>query len=331
MIWLTWRQHRMQALAGAIGLAAIASFLLATGPGIASAFKSTGLAHCLATPGSECGDLAELFSSRYNNLQFLVPLFLVVPMLIGVFWGAPLVAREIEQGTHRMAWTQGVTRRRWFATKAALIGAAAAAGAAGFAALVTWWSSPLVKSSDSRFGPGIFDLRGIVPIGYVLFAFALGVAAGAVMRKTLPAMAATLGGFVAVRAVVDVFVRPHYMTPKTVSYGLFSPSPRAGLGDWVVRSTVIDPTGQIAAGGRAIRLTPEALNALCPGAITQSGGFPSKDAVGPCLSRLGVHVVDKYQPGSRYWLFQSIELTLFIALAAGLIALAMWWVRRRIS
>jgi len=252
-------------------------------------------------------------------------------MLIGVFWGAPLMAREVEQRTHRLVWTQGVTRRRWFGTKVALIGPVAAAGGALFALLVTWWSSPLVKASDDRFALGIFDLRGIAPIGYLLFALALGVAAGAMIRKTLPAMAATLGGFVVVRVVVDVFVRPHYMAPRTVSYGLFGPSPRQGLGDWVVRSTVIDPTGQIAAGGRAIKLTPEALNALCPGAITRSGGFPSPDAVGPCLSKLGVHVVDRYQQGSRYWLFQSIELILFIALAAGLIALAMWWVRRRIS
>jgi hypothetical protein len=250
-------------------------------------------------------------------------------MLVGLFWGAPVVAREIEQGTHRLAWTQGVTRRRWFGTKMALIGPVTAAWGALFALLVTWWSSPLVKASDDRFGLGIFDLRGIAPIGYVLFALALGVAAGAVIRKTLPAMAVTLGGFVVVRAVVDAFVRPHYMAPKTISYGLFAPSPRAGMGDWVVRSTVIDPTGQIAAG-HAIRLTPESLSALCPGAGNQVQ-IPPKDIVGRCLTRLGVHVVDKYQPGSRYWLFQSIELTLFIALAAGLIALAMWWVRRRIS
>jgi hypothetical protein len=330
MIWLTWRQHRMQALAGAIGLAAIAAFLLATGPGIASAFSSSGLAHCLATPGGECGDLAELFTSRYNNLQFLVPLFLVVPMLVGLFWGAPLVAREIEQGTHRMVWTQGVTRRRWFATKVALIGPVAAAGTALFAMLVTWWSSPLVTASGDRFAPGIFDLRGIVPIGYVLFAMALGVAAGAGIRKTLPAMAVTLGGFIAVRAVVDAFVRSHYMAAKTIAYGLFAPSPRAGMGDWVVSSRLVDPTGHIASG-HAIQLTPETVNGLCSGATIKPGGFPPKEVVGRCLNLLGVRVVDKYQPGSRYWLFQGIELTIFIALAAALIALAMWWVQRRIN
>jgi hypothetical protein len=329
MIWLTWRQHRMEALAGAIGLAAIASFLLATGLGIASAFRSTGLAHCLATPGNECGDLAELFTTRYNNLQFVVPLFLVVPLLVGVFWGAPLVAREVEQGTHRLVWTQGVTRRRWFGTKVALIGPVVAAGAALFALLATWWSSPLVTASDTRFSVGIFDLRGIVPIGYVLFALALGVAAGAVIRKTLPAMAVTLGGFIAVRAVVDVFVRSRYMATKTITYGLFAPSPRAGMGDWVVRSTLVDPTGRIVQGN-SIRLTPDSLNALCP-AVSQAGGVPPKEAIGQCLSRLGVRVADTYQPGSRYWLFQSIELTLFVALAVGLIAFAMWWVRRRIS
>ena len=102
------------------------------------------------------------------------------------------------------------------------------------------------------------------------------------------------------------------------------------MGDWVVGSSLIDPTGHIAAGN-AIRLTPESVNALCPGATIKPGGFPPKEVIGRCLNLLGVHVVDRYQPGSRYGLFQGIEVTLYVALAAGLIALAMWWVRRRIS
>jgi hypothetical protein len=331
MIWLTWRQHRMQALAAAIGLAAVGAFFLATGLGMASLFRSSGLAKCLSLVGSDCGDLSSSFQEHYNNLQFVVPLFLAIPLLIGVFWGSPLIAREVEQGTHRMVWTQGVTRRRWFATKVGLILPTAAVGAALFAVLVTWWSSPLVRASEQgRFSPGVFDLRGIVPIGYFVFAVALGIAAGAVIRKTLPAMAATLGGFVAVRVIVDLFVRPHYMAARTVSYPFFTDSPRAGLGDWVVKSTIVDPTGQLASHGGLV-INPELVNRLCPGVTTTPGAFPGKDAVGECLSKLGVRVVDTYQPGSRYWLFQGIELTLFLVLSAALIGFAMWWVRRRIS
>jgi hypothetical protein len=174
MIWLTWRQHGQQALASAIGLGLVAAFFLVTHPGIANTFKSTGLASCLATPGRDCGQVAEQFDRQYRGLQFLVPLFLVVPLLVGLFWGAPLVARELEQGTHRLVWTQSVTRRRWFSTKLALIACAVVAGAAAFAELVTWWSGIFVRLHDNRSTPGIFDIRGIVPVAYALFALALG-------------------------------------------------------------------------------------------------------------------------------------------------------------
>jgi hypothetical protein len=330
MIWLTWRQHRVQALAALIGLGAVGAFFLTTGPSMHHLFKSSGLAQCLSVVGNDCSDLSSSFNDRYNNLQFLVPLFLAAPLLIGVFWGAPLVAREVEQGTHRMVWTQGVTRGRWFATKVAVIGAATAAGAALLAVLVTWWSSPLVQSSDQRFQPGVFDLRGIVPIGYFLFAVALGIAAGAIIHRTLPAMAVTLGGFVAVRVLIE-FVRPHYMAARTIVHDLFTSGPRAGLGDWVIKSAIVDPTGRLALNGRGFVITPDVVNRLCPGVAANPGAFPSKDPVVACLTKLGVRVVDTYQPGSRYWAFQGIELAIFLVISAALTGFAMWWVQRRVS
>ena len=109
-----------------------------------------------------------------------------------MFWGAPLVARELESGTYRLAWTQSVTRRRWLSTRVALVGVAALAVAGVASWLVSWWFAPLDAVNMNRFDPGIFTARGIVAIGYAAFAFALGVAAGALTRRTLPAMAATL-------------------------------------------------------------------------------------------------------------------------------------------
>jgi len=137
MIWLTWRQHRLQLLFGSAVLAAIAAFLLLTGFGIASTFRSSGLASCLSVPGRDCGNIQNLFSNRYTGLQFTIPLFLILPALVGVFWGAPLLAREVEQRTHRLAWTQGVSRMRWAGTKVSTLVVATVLGAAVLSAMVS--------------------------------------------------------------------------------------------------------------------------------------------------------------------------------------------------
>jgi hypothetical protein len=328
VIWLTWRQHRAQALATLIGLGVIGVFSLITGPRIASAFRE--LHACLAVPGQDCGLLHESFDRRFGGLQFVIPLYMVVPLLVGIFLGAPLIAREVEQGTHRLVWTQSVTRGRWAWTKIGLVTGFTVAATALFAWIVTTWSSPLVAASDDRFGFGVFDLRGIVPIAYAIFALALGTAAGALIRKTVPAMAATLGVFAAMRVAVELLLRPRYLPSQTISYSFLQQSPRFGLGDWVLSSRVLDPTGRFVSPDGSITVSPADLAHVCPG-VTRGVAFPDKDQVGRCLSQLGVRIVDTYQPGSRYWLFQGIESAIFLAAAAGLIVFAVWLIRRRIS
>jgi len=312
-----------------IGLALIGLFFLLTHPGIAHSFQSSGAARCLAIAGRDCGNVTSVFSDRYSGLQFLVPLFLVVPLFAGLFWGAPLVARELEQGTHRLVWTQSVTRRRWISTKLALIGAASVAEAIAFAVLVTWWSAMFVRAGDNRLSPGVFDIRGIVPIAYVLFALALGAAAGTLIKKTLPAMATTLGGYVGVRAIVALFARPHYMPAKTIATSVFGPSPRIGLGDWMLSSVTVNRAGVVVAPGHELDFNYMAPR--CRGLIPPAGTMPSPGNLNECVHRLGLHVVATYQPGSRFWAFQGIESAIFLALAAALAGATVWMVRRRLA
>jgi hypothetical protein len=158
VIWLTWRQHRAQALATLIGLGAIGVFLLITGPRIASAFNE--LHACLVAPGQDCSLLHDSFDQRFNGLQFLIPAFMVVPLLMGVFLGAPLIAREVEQGTHRLAWTQSVTRGRWAVTKIGLVSVFTLAAAGLFAWMVTTWSSRSSPSPMIASGSGYSTCGG---------------------------------------------------------------------------------------------------------------------------------------------------------------------------
>jgi hypothetical protein len=329
MIWLTWRQHRLQLLYGAAVLAILTGFLLSTGFGIASAFRSSGLAQCLAVPGRDCEELRGIFNPRYSGLWFTIPLFLIVPAMVGVFWGAPLVAREVEQGTHRLAWTQGIGRIRWAGTKVGALAATTVVGTALLAWILSWWSRPFVGAADDRFSLGVFDLRGIVPVAYALFALATGVAAGTLIRRTVPAMAATLGFYAAVRVGVEFWLRPHFASPSTLSYPLLGTSPRSGLGDWVLSTKTFDGAGHFLANGQVLDFN--VIGPRCPGLVPAGAGLPDKSAVQACIHQLGLHVQAIYQPGSRYWTFQGIESAIFVALTVGLVGLSLWWVRDRIA
>src|ERR1700733_3454397 len=108
-----------------------------------------------------------LIPSRDNHvIEAIVYLTIVVPLLIGLFWGAPLLAKEFEDGTNGLAWTQGVTRRRWLRSNLMWAILAATVWGAAVTAVVTWWSLSEISLGRSRLGPGPFDIQGIVPVAY---------------------------------------------------------------------------------------------------------------------------------------------------------------------
>jgi hypothetical protein len=167
-------------------------------------------------------------------------------MLVGMFWGAPLVAREIEHGTHRLVWTQGVSRLRWAATKIGLVAIGVLGITAIYAGMLTWWIAPVMRTSGQQFSYVFFDIHGIVVFGYVVFALALGVFAGAVTGRLLPAMATTVVGFLGMRLVVMLVARNHYRPTETCRLpDLFTgyPQMRNDLhGDWIVATHAIGGT-----------------------------------------------------------------------------------------
>jgi hypothetical protein len=288
MTWLLWRQHRRQSLVAAIGVGVLALVLWI------SSFSA-------AARGS--GDPA---------LENVVSLTIAVPLLIGLFWGVTAVGRELDTGTHLLAWTQSVTKREWLRGKIIVTLTAAALWGAVIAALVTWWSGPINGARQNRFDPGRFDIQGLVPVAYAVFAAALGLAAGAWLRRLLPALAATLGVFAAVRLIVISYVRPHFASAVTTTTP-FGPSPDLPSGSWVFTRTM-QLHGHTVNGVNVNTSDPS-----CQG---------SRAAMDACVSRLGYTNVTKYQPASRYWTFQYLETALFLGLAALLILAAVIAIRR---
>ena len=319
MTYLLWRQHRNQALLALFGLAVLAAVLLVSGVDMASSYHSA-LQTCGAS--GTCGDLANQLFRNDGLLLDLVAFTIAAPALFGLFWGAPLVAREFEEGTQQLVWTQTVTRRRWLAAKVgAMLGAAALWGAA-ISALVTWWYGPLNALNGYRFNFGHFDSQGLAPVGYAVFAVALGIVTGVVWRRVLPALATTLGVFIAVRFGIAYGLRPHYMAPLHATASLGGRAPALSGSALVLSTSFLTPAGRPT--GEMV-LTPATIPAACRSLF----GPQFRDQITRCLGAAGWRTVSTYQPASRWWAFQGIELGIYLGLAAALVAVAFVVVARR--
>jgi hypothetical protein len=323
MTWLTWRQFRIPALSVFAALIVIGVVLAITGPELVGRTN---------------------FSDQDTMFGGTILVLYLLPAVIGVFWGVPMITRELESGTHSLVWNQTVTRKRWLATKLGfgLLAAMVAAGLLGWA--VSWWASPIdalaATQTDrgmlSRIAPVVFGARGIVPIGYAAFALALGVAVGMLLKRTVAAMAVTLVVIAAVLLVVPNFVRPYLLPPQQMTVAIVGEDitnitgdetgtvqeigVRNPAGAWVLANETVDPNGNVASP------LPDFVQNCMP---RPGGGPPERGSLEQCMAQLGAHGYQQrltYQPGSRFWPLQWLELALFLAMTA----LLTWFCFRRI-
>jgi hypothetical protein len=335
MIWLTWRQFRTQALVAAAGLAAFGVLLAVTAPRLLALSRDTGFAACR----TRCDDVGSTFLAQAHagltgKLYMAgIGVMFLVPALIGIFWGAPLVAREFEAGTHRLIWNQTIGRGRWLGVKLAGIGLAAVLTSGLFSAAVTWWAGPIDRAGGDRLLPQYFAVRDVVPLGYAAFAFVAGVTVGLLLRRTLVAMAVTLLVLVTAQIATPFLVRERLSEPVRETMALnpaaldmigtrgtanevvvHATVPHAGA--WALSNETIDSTGHVYAGP----LDPVACGMQSP-----------RDA---CTAWLGAQNLRQrivYFPADRYWTLQWRELGVYAAATALLSIFSLWWVRRRVT
>jgi hypothetical protein len=318
---VTWRQH-WPALAGVTALlGAIALYLLIMGLQIHHAYAA--LVGCHPAASASCRQLALDLNGYYGsqsgavlasglNAQTVSFLLLAVPVLLGVFTGAPVLARELETGTFRFAWTQGAGRLRWTITKLVLLAAALTAAAWAFSMLYSWYYQPfLAEGKTTRFPLQVFGNMGVSFAAWTLFAFALAAFAGAVIRRTMAAIAASLAVWTVLDLTTIMSLRQHYQAPVTTIGS-------APDGSWALSNWFTGPGGKPVSSGTIASLLQQV-----------PAGPRAQNALATLLSQHHYTSWFSYQPASRFWTFQLIEGGGLLALSLALFAATVYLVRRR--
>jgi hypothetical protein len=323
LLWLTWRQHRW-ALLGSLVVAAVL-----TGWMVYLAADLTALHH-------QCHDLpCSAFSPQHATLSapfgpvsvsdYLLVLVRYGPMLIGAFIGVPLLAREHEQRTLLLAWSQDVSPVRWLWTKLALLGLFVAVLTAAVSAVSDHLVHVLsaVDGGSSLFADWEFMDSGMLPLAVSICFFVVGVALGAAIRRTLPAAFAVIGGFIGLTLGVQWRYRT-LMTPLSVYTHLDKPDTGV-LRDALLVNGGISigpglPTNLYDSSGHELDFA--ALNRICPDLMT------NPDTTLSCFARNHLQTYTVYQPSSRIPVFHLILASGYLGLAA-VALVAVWLIVRR--
>jgi ABC-type transport system involved in multi-copper enzyme maturation permease subunit len=330
MSWVTWRQHRTGLTGVAVFLGALAVCLWLAGLKLHHVFAEATAA-CSPARGASAACYG-MSNTILGTNGFLSNGFILqaVPALIGAFVGAPVLARELETGTFRYAWTQGFGRWRWTLAKLLPLAIVLAAATGALTVLLSWYYQPYFATSSQNLGlsyatpfsAGLFDLRGVTFAAWTLVAFAIGGLAGMLIRRVVPAIAATLAAYAGVAFVAGAFLREHYLAPLVTS-SLNVPSSGWIMSQWWTKG------GKFAFAGSP---SQSLLNRFCPaGPAGPVGpaGKPKGEAIAGCLTPHGYTQWTSYHPASQFWPFQWIEAGWLLALSALLIAATVWLVRRR--
>jgi hypothetical protein len=292
MIWVSWRQHRGQAVSCLALLAALAVYAIILGTSMRTAFGNDVPAPCLAhSQGLSCPNGITTFRNEFGsevNIAFW-SVALIVPGLIGVLVGGSLIARELEYGTWRLAWSQTVPRARWLTVKLAMVTGGLIVLGAAMTAVITWYRAPMDRITG-HLQHNAFDFEGLVLTAYILCAFGFAVLAGLLIRRSIPAMVAAFVPWLAIRLVIEFVFRDHYMAPLTMTIPAICRQGSCGDG---------------------IGFTPQATG-----------------RIGDLILNMQGNVVT-YQPADRFWIFQSIEAGIFVALTAAALGTTIWLLHRR--
>ncbi|MGW5658687.1 ABC transporter permease [Streptomyces sp. NPDC003758] len=314
-LWLAWRQQRVSAGIGAAALVAAAAIAAYYRSGMLDALHSGLFDHC-ATGPLYCtrSDTGLPLLLDVEPLKYLGALNIALPVVIGVFWGAPLLGRDRELGTHRMILAQGVSRGQWFASRFALATVTTIVLSGLLAGVFAWWWRPAADRSYGLFWYDNTALSGSGPrvVAAALFGLAVGTLLGLLARRVLAAMVLTLLVTGLMTLLLEWTHRARLLVPPH-TYVSAGSTPKPPMGEkWSTGDY-----GLITATGRH----DDVLN--CP--------FPSGAQLKECMAAHG-YVARFYEanPAGDYWTFQWTDTAVLGGLAAVLTVVTVLLLRRRV-
>jgi ABC-type transport system involved in multi-copper enzyme maturation permease subunit len=325
MIWVSWRRQRAQLIALFALLVVGAGVITLLRSNMIDAINSSQLAQCVTQAITECAAPAEAqkaFRTEWAT-PFLTAQLLItgLPALIGVFIGAPLFARELEQGTHVLAFTQSVSRTKWMFSKLVIALVPALIVLVVLQHLVSRWLSAagaLGPRLNGSFNAVNFGIDHVSPVGYALFAFALGTFIGVVSRRTLVAMTAGLGVFVVLRFALSELVYRLVPTQR-VEIAQGETLKVHDDGSLVIELGDLDAAGRPVPGDRV-----QSVIQACKGKSTTQEEFLA------CLPQSGL--ARKYAvfiPESQAWQAHLVDASIYGVLAVLLLTGTAWALRRQ--
>ena len=320
--WVAWRRYRATGYGAGALMGIVALYVVLRGTAMRTAYDA---AHTCAPQRSAACEFAwDTFQSSYGTIGFFGGVLVFIPGVLGAFVGAPLLARELETGTFRYAWTQGAGRMRWLLSLLVPGAVGIAAVTAAYGALIAWFEQPLIGAGDTeRLAPTVFSITGVAVVGWALLAFSVGVLAGLLTRRVVPALLATLAIWTGMTFLVSDLRKYHYLAPLGTS------NPHAPAGDRILGTSWT--RGGAPVSNAQVNQVLQAIGFQTGNAGGDVAAKPGGDPNDPFQYLLshGYTQWTSYQPDNRSWTFQAIEAIWLVLMSLLLLATTVWLVRRR--
>ncbi len=350
MIWLVLRRHRVLLSVVALVIIGLGSWMYLLGRDYESSLTSQACRYNTFRCPINSG--AWSISNQATVLNLLV---LFIPCLLGIIFGAPLVAGELERHTNRLAWTQGISRTKWLMLKCLTVLLIIVPVVVALTLVAQWWAGRtyeqlpglalrdlggpdgLFLGQVGRMQPQFFPTTGFAPVAYTVFAFALGAALGALFRRVSWAIVGTIALYTAVSVVMVLYVRPS-LAPQV--FVAFSTSPQGNQQVLSNAYKVADEAWDLGFGYRYApesQQPPHSPSADAAAQRCEDPPLPSNPAQSglangtgytACLTAHHVQTGTYYQPNSHYWNLQWRESGILFSSAALLFGATILLVRR---